>query len=390
MEPTDTSQTPPGDTRILVVDDEDAIRDLLIQAVESAGYACEGAATGEAALRALSAEPADVVITDIKMPGMSGIELLREVKARHDADVIIITGYADEYEYESIIELGASDFVGKPFRIKEILVRLKRVLRERSLLAERNRNHEQLVAYSEDLNRSMTELQAAHEALHDSYLDTINRLAIAAEYRDEETGDHILRISRYSALIAEKIGLSPSVVDNIRYASPMHDVGKIGIPDRILLKPGPLTSEEMNIMKRHTTIGASILDNARAEILRYAQEIALSHHEWFNGAGYPGGLEGKAIPLTGRIVAVADVFDALTSARPYKNPYPADVAFDIIRRERGEHFDPRLADAFLSARREVRGIMREINPGQGVSLHDFTWSERERRDGTAVREKAGP
>ncbi len=389
MEPTDTSRTPPGDVRILVVDDEDAIRDLLIQAVESVGYACEGAATGEAALHTLAAEPADVVITDIKMPGMSGIELLREVKARHDADVIIITGYADEYEYESIIELGASDFVGKPFRIKEILVRLKRVLRERSLLVERNQNHEQLVAYSEDLNRSMEELRAAHEALHDSYLDTINRLAIAAEYRDEETGDHILRISRYSALIAGKIGLSPSVVDNIRYASPMHDVGKIGIPDRILLKPGPLTSEEMNIMKRHTTIGASILDNARAEILRYAQEIALSHHEWFNGAGYPGGLEGKAIPLTGRIVAVADVFDALTSARPYKNPYPADVAFDIIRQEHGEHFDPRLADAFLSARREVRGIMREINPGQGVSLHDFTWSERERRDGTAVREKAG-
>ncbi len=375
--PLERDRTNPRKVHILVVDDEEMIRDMLQQSIAMAGYRCSMAGSADEALGIMVTSPVDVVITDIKMPGKSGIELLREVKRSHSADVIVITGYAEEYAYETIIELGASDFVGKPFRTKELLVRIKRVLKERSLVEERMEAHKQLVTYSEDLARSITELRKAHADLHESYLDTINRLALAAEYKDVETGDHIIRISRYSSLLAEEIGMSREVVENMRYASPMHDVGKIGIPDRILLKPGKLTVDEFEVMKTHTTIGAKILSGSKAEILRIAHEIAISHHEKWDGTGYPRRLSGDRIPMSGRIVGIADVFDALTSARPYKDPYPVDVAFEIIRKQSGTHFDPGLVDTFVSKRGRVKEIMREINPAFNLSLHQFSWSDRE-------------
>ena len=206
---------------------------------------------------------------------------------------------------------------------------------------------QQLFKYADDFNQTILELKTTNQKLQESYLDTIHRLALAAEYKDEDTGDHIVRMSRYCAFIANKYGLPPMEVHHILYASPMHDIGKIGVPDDILMKPGKLTDEEFEIMKTHTTIGAKILAHSKSEILKVAEQIALYHHEKWNGTGYPHGLSGDTIPLTARIVAVADAFDALTSKRPYKDPYPFEVACDIIKKERGQHFDPTVVDVFL-------------------------------------------
>ncbi|MBC8393571.1 MAG: HD domain-containing protein [Deltaproteobacteria bacterium] len=230
--------------------------------------------------------------------------------------------------------------------------------------------NKQLVKFADDLNKTVKELQGA-------YLDTINRLVLAAEYKDEDTGDHIVRMSRYSAFIAEKLGLPAREVQNIRYAAPMHDVGKIGIPDNILMKPGKLTDEEFNFMKTHTTIGATILADSKAEILRLAHQIAISHHEKWNGRGYPQGISGDKIPITGRIIGLADVFDALTSRRPYKDPYPVEVACDIIKKESGQHFDPELVDVFLKNIDEFVKIKKEVGSAEDVSLADFVRSERD-------------
>ncbi len=218
---------------------------------------------------------------------------------------------------------------------------------------------QQLFKYASDLNQTITDLKTANQELQESYLDTIHRLALAAEYKDEDTGDHIIRMGRYSALIAEKLGLPSKQVQNILYASPMHDVGKIGIPDNILMKPGKLTDEEFETMKAQTTIGAKILAHSKSKILKVAEQIALYHHEKWNGTGYPHGLSGNTIPLTARIVALADTFDALTSKRPYKEPYPVKVACDIIKKERGEHFDPAIVDVFLENIDEILQIKQK-------------------------------
>lgn len=237
--------------------------------------------------------------------------------------------------------------------------------------------NQQLLKYADDMNQTISELKAAHQQLQNSFLDTIHRLALAAEYKDEETGDHIMRMSRYSALIAKELGLPAKEVRNILYAAPMHDLGKIGIPDSILLKPGKLTDEEFGIMKAHTIIGANILAYSKAEILQVAEEIAISHHEKWNGKGYPQGLSGDNIPLAGRITGLADVFDALTSRRPYKDPYPVEVALDIIKKEHGQHFDPRVVDVFLESIDEILKIKAMVDSAEDVSLSDFTGSERD-------------
>ncbi len=237
--------------------------------------------------------------------------------------------------------------------------------------------HKQLMEYAEALNNTIAELKDRNKELQEAYLDTINRLVLAAEYKDKETGAHIVRMSRYSTLIAEKLGLPAKDVQNINYAAPMHDVGKIGIPDSILMKPGKLTDEEFETMKNHTTIGATILANSKAEIIKVAEQIALSHHEKWNGRGYPQGVSGDKIPIWGRIVGLGDTFDALTSRRPYKEPYPVEVAVDIIKKERGQQFDPDVVDVFLENIDEIIKIKSEVDSGENVTLSDFTCSERD-------------
>ena len=240
---------------------------------------------------------------------------------------------------------------------------------------------QQLVKYADDLNQTILELKAAHQELQEAYFDTIHRLVLAAEYKDEDTGDHIKRMSRYCALIAEKLGLSAKEVQNVLYAAPMHDVGKIGIPDSILMKPGKLTDEEFQTMKTHSVIGANILANSKAEILKLAKPIALSHHEKWNGRGYPQGFSGDNIPLAARIVGLVDVFDALTSKRPYKDLFPVEVALDIIKKERGQHFDPDVVDVFLENIDEIVKIKQEVHLKEGLSLADFAKSKRDQLEG---------
>ena len=218
----------------------------------------------------------------------------------------------------------------------------------------------QLINYAEDIKKSITELKSSHLKLKEAYLDTVNRLVMAAELKDGYTAKHLLRMSRYCELIGKKLGFSSEKCELIRYAAPIHDIGKIGIPDFILNKPGKLSNEEFEIMKTHTTIGASILQNSKSEILRIGEIIALSHHEKWNGTGYPYGLKGKEIPLEGRIAAIADVFDALTSKRQYKDAFSVETACGIIESERGVSFDPKLADIFFKYLDEFLEIKTEI------------------------------
>ena len=346
----------PGTIHILVVDDEQPIREVFLMAIEHSGYQCQTAGSGQEALNILDQRRIDVVITDIQMPGLSGIDLVKRIREKFDSDVIVMTGFVEDFTYEKIIELGARDFIHKPVRLNELMVRLKRVLNERKLLAERNQ---------------------AFEELKEAYLDTVNRLVLAAEYKDEDTGDHILRMSRYCALLAKKLGLSADDVQMMLYSSPMHDIGKIGIPDSILLKNGKLTDEEFETIKTHTLIGGKILADSKSKILESAQIIALTHHEKWNGTGYPAGICREDIPLFGRIVALVDTFDALTSRRPYKDPYPLEVACDIIRKAREKHFDPDVTDVFLRHVDDLWKIRSQVGETEEISAQAFSWSERD-------------
>jgi len=223
-------------------------------------------------------------------------------------------------------------------------------------MGEIKASNRQLIKYAEDLSKAVSELNVAKENLEEAYLDTIRRLVVASEYRDTDTGEHIVRMSRYSTLIARKLDLDEGEVQDILYAAPMHDVGKIGIPDRVLQKPGKLTAEEFEVMKGHTLIGKKILTDSKDRVLQLASRIAESHHEKWDGSGYPHGLSGERIPLYGRIVALADAFDALTTERPYKKAFSIEKACRIIREEKGRQFDPRLVDIFLANLEEVRAI----------------------------------
>ena len=231
----------------------------------------------------------------------------------------------------------------------------------------------QFKKYINDFAKTVSDIVDANYELQEAYLDSVRRLVLAAEYKDEDTGDHTTRIGRYSALMAEKLGLPKKAVQNILHASPMHDVGKIGIPDSILLKPGKLTDKEFEIIKTHTTIGADILADAGTELLQAAQLIAVSHHENWNGKGYPQGLAGENIPLMGRIVKLVDVFDALTSRRPYQAPYPVETACDIIMRERGKQFDPALVDIFMASIGEIIKIKEEVGSPEETRVPDFIY-----------------
>ncbi|MBD3392767.1 MAG: HD domain-containing protein [Chitinivibrionales bacterium] len=258
---------------------------------------------------------------------------------------ILLFLYEDEKNKrrETQEELGKSN--SQAMKYASDLTRVYREVKDsKRELAETN---SQLRKYAVDLRKTISDLKSAKKDLEESYYDTVRRLVIAAEYKDRDTGNHITRISRYSALVAEKIGMTPQDVQTILYASPMHDVGKIGIPDRILLKPGRLAEPEFELMKLHTLIGANILAESKARVLQWAREIAMCHHEKWNGEGYPQGISRHEIPLHARIVSLVDTFDALTSKRPYKEPYTAEIACDIIVSERERHFDPELVDVFL-------------------------------------------
>ena len=328
---------------ILVVDDEPANIDLLIECLKD-DYNVKAATRGERALRiARSGEPPDMILLDIMMPGMDGFEVCRQLKAdlstRHIPIIFITAKIGLEDEIQGL-ELGAVDYITKPISPPIVQARV----------------HTQLALY--DQNRILDiKVREQTAQLHETRLAIIRRLGRAAEYKDNETGLHVIRMSHYAAIIGRAIGMDDRNVELLLNAAPMHDVGKIGIPDNILQKPGKLTPEEWEVMRTHAQIGADIIGDASgSELLEMARVVALTHHEKWDGSGYPQGLAGEDIPQVGRIVAIADVFDALTSVRPYKPAWPVERALALLRDSQGSHFDPNLIPVFLDSMPEILAI----------------------------------
>ncbi|CAL95066.1 HD-GYP domain-containing protein [Azoarcus olearius] len=341
--------------RILAIDDEPANLKLLEKILGSQGYGTCALVQDprEAVARYLEVKP-DLILLDINMPHLDGFAVMTQLQALQDPllpPIVILTAQAGREFLLKALDHGARDFVAKPFDRVELLMRVRNLLEAQ--LAARLLHDRQAVL--EDMVRVRT------AELQETRLSVVRRLGRAAEYRDNETGVHIVRMSRCCALLAARLGWSADACELILHASPMHDIGKIGIADAILLKPGQLDPDEWEIMKSHTMIGAELLAGDDSELFRMAREIALTHHEKWDGSGYPHGLAGEAIPLAGRIVAVADVFDALTSRRPYKGPWTTEAAVDFIRERAGSAFDPAVVEHFLAVLPEVAAI-RSASP----------------------------
>ena len=340
----------------MIVDDEDRNRRLLEAILIPFGYDVIMANNGKEALDRVLVNKPDVILLDIMMPVMDGFEAARRLKDDEKTRIIpivMVTALKDVESRVKALEVGVDDFLNKPVDKLELRARIKSLLKVKAY-------YDHMCDYQRELEveiaKRTAELKKAYEKIKDASLETIYRLSRAAEYKDEDTGKHLLRISQYSTAIARKIGMDNSFLEAMLYASPMHDVGKIGIPDRILLKPGKLEPEEWKIMKRHTIIGGEILEGSDAEFIKLARIIALTHHEKWDGSGYPEGLKKDEIPIAGRIISIVDVFDALTTRRPYKEAFSFESASKIILEKRGYHFDPDIADVFFSIKDQILDI----------------------------------
>ena len=327
--------------RILIVDDEKAYVQLLQRFLESAGYRDVRTTTNAHEVLELyqSFQP-DLILLDLRMPEMDGIQVMKQIEP-HTAQVylpiLVLTGDITEEAKRRSLSGGAKDFLNKPFDLTEVRLRIENLLETRFLHLELRKQNELL---EERVRERTSELEEVR-------LEILERLSLAADYRDDATGRHTKRVSDMAGLIARELGLPADEVDHIRMAASLHDIGKIGIPDLILLKAGELTAEEVALMKTHTTIGAKVLSGSRSRMLQTAEIIALCHHERWDGLGYPRGLQAEEIPLAARIVALADVVDALSSDRPYRNRWPTDRIRGEIVRQSGRQFDPQVVDAYL-------------------------------------------
>lgn len=354
---------------VLVVDDEEAGRRLLAKILDRNGYRCITAANVSEARQRMTEETFALILTDIDMPGGSGLDLVMGVANDHpDVATVLVTGLDDPRVAGTALAMGAYGYIIKPYEINEILINVASALRRRRVEVE-NRTHrtrlEQMVRdRTQEMVGYISRLEHAEREMKVLQRETIQRLSLAAEFRDDDTPRHVQRVSRYCALIAERLGESSERCELIGEAGAMHDVGKIGIPDTILMKPGKLDDKEWEVMKRHCEIGHRLLSGTSSEILNTAATIALTHHERFDGTGYPQGLKAEDIPVEGRIAAVADVFDALTSNRVYSRAITATDAVALMRRGRGSHFDELVLDVFLGAMGVVLGIKeRFADPG---------------------------
>jgi response regulator RpfG family c-di-GMP phosphodiesterase len=332
----------------LSVDDERVNLRLVEAMARKIGLQVSSYTDPREALAHLSGSVVDLIFVDYMMPEIDGIGFIREVRRMHaDIPIVMITSVSDDQQLKlQAFEAGATEFLNKPLNLAEFQARVSNLgsLRQAQLLL---RDRAKLL---EEEVRKATEAISAREH------ETLHILGRAAEYKDPETGHHISRVAHYSRILAEGAGLAERDLELVFFASPLHDVGKIGVADSILLKPGRLTEEELVIMREHTTKGAEIMLRSSSIYLREGSVIAMTHHEKWDGSGYPAALRGERIPLPGRIVAVADVFDALTSRRPYKEAWPIERAVELIDSERGKHFDPGLVGLFISAISAVRAI----------------------------------
>ncbi|HWL64807.1 MAG TPA: HD domain-containing phosphohydrolase [Actinomycetota bacterium] len=329
------------DAHILVVDDVDANTYFLERILTDAGYVnIETVNDARQVLPVFETFQPDIVLLDIRMPHLDGFDVMHQLMARMDHDtpvpIIVLTADLDPDKRLQALTLGAKDFVTKPFDKVEVRLRIMNQLETRALQLRLNKQR----------NNLEEEVSARTKELNDARLEMLERLALAAEYRDDATGQHALRVGSFSAVLASALELPDEDVECIRKAAQLHDIGKIGIPDHILQKPGRLTHAEFAFIKRHTDIGARILSGSTTRLLQMAEDIALSHHERWDGTGYAG-LPAKHVPICARIVAVADAFDAMTHDRPYRKALPPELAAAEIKNQNARQFDPDVVDAFL-------------------------------------------
>ena len=332
---------------ILVVDDDSDIRGLFVRWLSDAGYACVEAGCAADAWAWLGRVAVTLVALDITLPDQSGVDLLPQVKqAFQDTEVLMITGHKQPQFAISALTMGAVGYLIKPVGAKDLLFQIKKALERRHVLIDRRRDMQRLEDRVAEQNR---EICCAHE-------ETIHRLVTAASCHDEETGAHIRRTGLLSEILALAAGWSQGEAHQLRMAAPMHDVGKIGIPDAILQKPGALSHEEFERMKQHTTIGAQILAQSATPVLQLAEIVALSHHERWDGTGYPQGLASEAIPEAARIVSIVDVYDALTHDRVYRPAFAEEDALSMMRAGRGTQFDPGLLALFFANFEQMHSV----------------------------------
>jgi len=328
-------------SRILVVDDNLTNVVLLKKLLEGSGYTDVTGITDSREVKSLYEEsPFDLVLLDIRMPHLDGfdvMEQLRQIDSALPPNIMVLTAQTDQETKLKALDFGSRDFLHKPFDRLEVLTRIRNMI-ETHLL------HKKMLMQNDELEQKVTERT---KEIQETRLEVVRCLGRASEYKDNETGMHVIRMSKMSQVIAREAGMSEVDCELVLHASPMHDVGKIGIPDAVLLKPGKLDADEWEIMKRHAEMGVEILGDHPSPLMEMARQVAHTHHEKWDGSGYPRGLSGKDIPLVGRITALADVFDALTSERPYKEAWPVEKAVDLIKEQSGKHFDPELVEIFL-------------------------------------------
>ncbi|MDH3974467.1 MAG: response regulator [Deltaproteobacteria bacterium] len=348
----------PINKKILLVDDEKLVRAMIADELVSLGYRVWQAASGNEALEIVKERLPDAVILDIVMPGMDGYEvctLLKGVKRTKHIPVVMLTGLSDKESKHKGLEVGAIDFLNKPVDMLELSIRLRNILK----IKEYN---DLLKDYSERLEK---EVGAKTKELKTSFIDTIYRLTLAAEHKDKCTASHLKRVSHYTAFLASSLGMTAKEREVIFHASPMHDIGKIGIPDRVLLHPGRLSLEEFELMKKHTTIGGKILGGSDSLYIKSAYNFSLCHHEHWDGTGYPNRLSGENIPIEGRIMLVADRYDALRSPRPYKEAFSHKFSMkalsEVSGRSSSKHFDPRIYEIFLENEKVFSDIYDEYH-----------------------------
>lgn len=341
--------------RLLVLEDEMSLRRLFRRSLESEGYEVSEASGVDEAEAALRTQAIDLVLCDINLVGRSGLEFVRSLAVLPEScrpAVVMLTGMDDPGVVDEALTLGAYGYLVKPVRNSEVIIGVASALRRRELERARrdyiNELEDKLLNRGAALRGAMKRLEVTEITLREAEQDTVDRLITALNLRSEETGAHIRRVGRYAALIADLCGIDSFASDEIRLAAMLHDVGKIGIPDGILLKPGRLTDEEFDIIKRHPHLGHMLLAEGRAPVLTLAASISLTHHERWDGLGYPRELLAEEIPIEGRIAAIADVFDALTSDRIYRAALTIEEADEIMKHERARAFDPDLLDVFLS------------------------------------------
>ncbi len=346
----------PTPATVLVVDDEPRVRDLVKRWLTTEGHTCAQAASAKAAWEYLLAHEVHLVTLDIRMAGGSGIDLLHQIaKAYPDTSVIMISAVEGAQTAIEALTYGACAYLVKPVERDQLIFHARRALERRQLVVD---NRQYMQRLEQRVREQTVAIRLAHE-------ETIYRLLSASMWRDEETGMHLRRTGLLSELLAKAVGWSAAEAEEIRLAAPMHDVGKIGIPDAVLHKPGKLSAEEFEIIKRHTLIGAKMLAGSSVPMLQMAQTIALNHHERWDGEGYPAGLARYAIPESARIVAIVDVYDALTHDRPYRLALPQEEALRIMRPGEGTQFDPLLLAAFFLQLPEIDRVVLE-NPDEAV------------------------